>query len=263
MSVVVWSRLVRPLLSGILLAVSSPALMAFEDGYEETIRTTRGVYVMRGNARADEFDDVASSSITAKAPDGRTLFHRMTDLRPGCDGFKPHLIDIGPAHQRTRIVLLCGSTGGPHQTLFAFVDGTGSVAEVDGDRVSPDPYLSDHGELFAHALYSGPIEGVEGLFVIPDQLVLRWDGHRLSFDPVRGALHSPWAKELLAFHARRAAEDAGEWPRYYVVAHALLGDRACQHLRNERPDFAVLIGDSMRRALNRWISSTMSIKECS
>jgi hypothetical protein len=236
--------------------------MAFDDGYEETVRTKRGVYVMRGNARADEYDDVASSSITATTPEGRVMFRRMIDLRPGCSDFRARLVDIGPEHQRTRIALLCGSSGGPHETLFAFVDGTGLVAEVDGDRDFPSPHLTDDGELFAHSLWSGPIDGVDGLFAIPCQYRLRWEGGRLDFVPVRGSLYSPWAKETLEFYGRQATGDPENWPRYYVVAHALLGEGACAYLRNERPDFPALIGDSMRRALNRWISSEMSIQEC-
>ncbi len=257
-----WSRFASRLMLGGLLIATAFGSIASVDGYEETIRTARGVYVMRGNARVDELEDVASSSITAATPEGRVMFHRMTTLRPGCSDFRARLVDIGPEHQRTRIVLLCGSNGGPHETLFAFVDGTGLVAEVDGDRDFPSPHLSDNGELFAHSLWSGPIDGIDGLFVIPRQYRLRREGDRLEFEPIRGALYSPWAKETLEFYARQAARSGAEWPRYYVVAHSLLGDGACAHLRNERPDFPALIGDSMHKALNRWISSEMSLMEC-
>lgn len=262
MSVVVWSRLARPLFSGVLLVTSASGAMAFEDGYEETIRTTRGVYVMRGNARADEYDDVASSSITATTPDGRVLFHRMTDLRPGCEGFTPRLVDIGPEHRRTRIVLLCGSSGGPHETLFAFVDGTGLVDEVDGDRSSPSPYLSPDGDLYAHAYRMTPIDGVDGLYPVPTQYRLQVTDTALTFVPVRDAAHSRWAKEMLEEFASDLTDGTYGPGRLYIAAHALLGSNACSYLLQRRPDLAALMTDPTRLALNRWLLNQLSLKGC-
>lgn len=231
---------------------------------EQRITTAQGTYVLRSDADDDERMEGWSSSLMAHRPDGTELLFAEVGLVVGCWEFTPQVVQVkGRAGRQISVVLLCGTPGGGgrYETLIALRDGTGEFDQLDGGEENMVPYVAPDGRLIGTVLVRQDVPGISWLVEVPMQFELNVDRSPIRFEPVKGDLIAPRVAEILEAKRKRllshhAAED------YFASAHAALGERACAHLHKDLPGLWKLLGDAELAALNRWITTRFSLKEC-
>ena len=230
---------------------------------EQRVTTPLATYVLRSDEDEDKPDLTRSSSVIGRATDGREILFQDLGLVVGCWEFSPRAIEVtGRSGRRVSVALLCGSPGGGrYETLIAIRDGSGELASLEFGNETVNTTLTSDGRLVAVTVYLLEVPGIGRLLDVPMQYELNVDAKPLRFDPVRGHVAAARVQEMLRV-MRQDLSSSHDAEAYFASAHAILGERACAHLHRDLPGLWKLLGDAELSALNRWIASEFSLKEC-
>lgn len=231
---------------------------------EQRVQTALGTYVLRSDADDDKHDGTWSSAVVGYAADGRELLFQEPELVVGCWEFSPGSVEVtGRSGRRVRVVLLCGSPGGNgrNETLVAVRDGTGELDLFSVGDAGVTPYLTSDGRLIVNALIQQDVPGISRLVWIPMQFELNVDVGPIRFESTKDDFIVPRVRQTLD-DMRQDMSSTHDAEAYFAAAHAVLGTRACAHLHEDLPGLWKLLGDPELTALNRWVASKFSLKEC-
>jgi len=232
---------------------------------EQRVQTASGTYVLRSDADDDKYDGTWSSAVVGYAVDGRELLFQEPGLVVGCWEFSPGVIEVvGKSGRNVSVVLLCGSPGGNGRdsTLVAIRDGTAELDQFNVGDAGITPYLTSDGRLFVNALIPQDVPGISRLVSIPMQSELNVDTTPIRFESTNDDFIVPQVRQTLD-DMRQDMYSTHDAEAYFASAHAVLGARACAHLHRDLPALWKLLGDAELAALNRWVVSKFSLKECS
>lgn len=256
-----WRRAFALLIALSWLCRIEPAAAEYR---EQRVQTALGTYILRSDADDDKHDGTWSSAVVGYAADGRELLFQEPGLVVDCWEFSPGAIEVtGKSGRSVSVVLLCGSPGGNgrNETLVVIRDGTTELDQLSVGDAGVTPYVTSDGRLIVNALSLQEVPGISRLVSIPMQFELNVDAVPIRFELTRDDFIVPQVRRTLD-DMRQDISSTHDAEAYFAAAHAVLGARACAHLHEDLPGLWKLLGDPELAALNRWVVSRFSLKEC-